>query len=304
MKPSTTKAMPSWVSMRLSGEGAKLTLDHLWVQPRSLRLGVGRRLFQDAVARATELGARRIEIESDPNAEAFYIKMGAQTIGEVTYELEGLPRSLPLLAFTIGEAPTADFSLGPADDACIYAHGGKITTLPATPRGTRRSRRRKFARSGRHNGCPHTASPLMSAVAPAQMYATWPNVACSRWGSILRSTRYTLAGSASWNAYRKSPIARGSCRRTSRPCRYTTPVPATFLDLGCSHGLPPSLRPAFAQGIVANLRPGGYYHLYAFDYVPPADSGANDERMGMFENEVIERFTPALEVVEIVRAAA
>lgn len=93
----------------LAGEGAKLMLDHLWVQPRSLRLGVGKRLFQDAIARATELGAQRIEIEADPNAEAFYIKMGAQTIGEVTYELEGLPRSLPLLAYTIGEAPAADF---------------------------------------------------------------------------------------------------------------------------------------------------------------------------------------------------
>lgn len=75
-----------------------------------------------------------------------------------------------------------------------------------------------------------------------------------------------------------------------------------ILDLGCSHGLPPGLRPRYAAGIVANLRPGGYYHLYAFDYVPRAEEEAQDRQMGMLENEVVERFTPALEVVEIVRA--
>jgi hypothetical protein len=30
--------------------------------------------------------------------------MGAETVGEVTYELEGLPRSLPLMVYTIGGA--------------------------------------------------------------------------------------------------------------------------------------------------------------------------------------------------------
>jgi SAM-dependent methyltransferase len=75
-----------------------------------------------------------------------------------------------------------------------------------------------------------------------------------------------------------------------------------ILDLGCSHGLPSALRAAFAQGIADNLRPGGYYHLYAFDHVPQPEDAASDDRMGMFENEIVERFTPALEVVEIVRA--
>jgi GNAT superfamily N-acetyltransferase len=87
----------------LGGNGERLTLEHLWVQPRSLSAGVGRQLFTHAVARAADLGAHVIEIESDPNAEGFYQKMGAETIGEVTYELEGLPRSLPLLCYTVGE---------------------------------------------------------------------------------------------------------------------------------------------------------------------------------------------------------
>lgn len=88
----------------LSDSGERLVLDHLWVQPRSLHGGIGRKLFTHAVALATQLGAAAIEIESDPNAEAFYQKMGAETVGEVTYELEGLPRSLPLMVYTIGGA--------------------------------------------------------------------------------------------------------------------------------------------------------------------------------------------------------
>lgn len=86
----------------LNDNGETMKLDHLWVQPRSLHAGVGRKLFEHAVALATERGAKEIVIESDPNAEGFYQKMGAETVGEVTYELEGLPRSLPLMAYPIG----------------------------------------------------------------------------------------------------------------------------------------------------------------------------------------------------------
>ena len=90
----------------LVNKGSIFVLDHLWVDPRSLHSGIGRLLFEHAVARAAALGATRIEIESDPNAEGFYQKMGAETIGEVTYELEGMPRSLPLMAYALrGPAP-------------------------------------------------------------------------------------------------------------------------------------------------------------------------------------------------------
>ena len=86
----------------LAGSGERMVLDHLWVQPRSLHAGVGRKLFEHAVALAAQFGAQQIEIESDPNAEGFYQKMGAETVGEVTYELEGLPRSLPLMVYPLG----------------------------------------------------------------------------------------------------------------------------------------------------------------------------------------------------------
>ena len=74
------------------------------------------------------------------------------------------------------------------------------------------------------------------------------------------------------------------------------------LDLGCSHGLPPRLRPAYAQGIVANLAPGGYYHLYAFDYVARPEAEAEDRHMGYHDGEVVALFGTDLEIVEIEQA--
>ena len=83
----------------LTGAGERLNLDHMWVQPQSFGAGVGRALFQHAVAQAQALGARMLEIEADPNAESFYQKLGAETVGEVTYDLEGAPRTLPLMVY-------------------------------------------------------------------------------------------------------------------------------------------------------------------------------------------------------------
>jgi GNAT superfamily N-acetyltransferase len=90
----------------LGGDGEKVTLEHLWVQPSSFGAGVGRQLFEHAVARARAVGGRVLEIESDPHAEGFYQRMGAEMIGEVTYELEGQPRTLPLMAYTLRDLET------------------------------------------------------------------------------------------------------------------------------------------------------------------------------------------------------
>lgn len=93
----------------LMASAERMVLEHLWVQPRSLHAGVGRKLFEHAVGLAAQLGVQRIEIEADPTAENFYQKMGAETVGEVTYELEGLPRSLPLMVYTVGGAQHSFF---------------------------------------------------------------------------------------------------------------------------------------------------------------------------------------------------
>lgn len=70
-----------------------------------------------------------------------------------------------------------------------------------------------------------------------------------------------------------------------------------ILDIGCMHGLPPELRPAYAAGIIANLASDGYYQLYAFDREPDAE----DVR-GLTPNEAEALLTPDLTLVEAIAA--
>jgi GNAT superfamily N-acetyltransferase len=72
-------------------------LDHLWVDPTWIGKGVGRALFQRAEAIARASGATSIEIQSDPNAEAFYRKMGAAVESAEPAAMDAQPRFLPLL---------------------------------------------------------------------------------------------------------------------------------------------------------------------------------------------------------------
>lgn len=75
----------------------KAELDHMWVAPSHIGSGVGKELFLHAMQRAAEERIAEVEILADPNAAGFYEKMGAHRIGESTTELDGQPRTLPLL---------------------------------------------------------------------------------------------------------------------------------------------------------------------------------------------------------------
>jgi GNAT superfamily N-acetyltransferase len=75
----------------------KAELEHLWVAPPHIGTGVGKELFIYAMQGAAGENVREVEISSDPDAEGFYQRMGAQRIGEVTSEIEGQPRMLPRL---------------------------------------------------------------------------------------------------------------------------------------------------------------------------------------------------------------
>lgn len=66
---------------RLSGAPPEGELDDLWLDPSLIGLGYGRRLFAHALRTAQELGFESLLIEGDPNAEGFYIAMGASRIG-------------------------------------------------------------------------------------------------------------------------------------------------------------------------------------------------------------------------------
>lgn len=81
--------------------GNKLVLEHMWVAPAHIGLGLGRKLFSHAVARAISLNASVIEIDADPHAEGFYERMGAQRVGEISTDIEGQPRLLPRLVVAI-----------------------------------------------------------------------------------------------------------------------------------------------------------------------------------------------------------
>lgn len=71
-------------------------LDHVWVDPAHHRRGVGRALVQHALGAAAGV----IAVIADPNAERFYIKLGARRVAEVSAPMPGAPeRRLPLLEF-------------------------------------------------------------------------------------------------------------------------------------------------------------------------------------------------------------
>jgi GNAT superfamily N-acetyltransferase len=71
-------------------------LDHVWVDPTCHGIGVGRALVERAKAEARGV----IAVVADPNAERFYIKLGAKRVGDVSAPMPGAPtRKLPLLEF-------------------------------------------------------------------------------------------------------------------------------------------------------------------------------------------------------------
>jgi len=90
----------------LTGHPPRMMLDHMWVMPVSIRQGIGTAMYRHTVQRALALGATCLEIEADPNAEGFYTHMGAVTVGEVSYLIDGLRRALPLMQADLTGAPT------------------------------------------------------------------------------------------------------------------------------------------------------------------------------------------------------
>jgi SAM-dependent methyltransferase len=70
-----------------------------------------------------------------------------------------------------------------------------------------------------------------------------------------------------------------------------------ILDVGCFHSLPRAVRTYYVESVVANLAPGGYYHLYAFD-ADPNDPEPASGPPGLMLDEVKQRFTPDLLLVK------
>lgn len=76
-------------------------LGWLFVDPAAIGTGVGGALLRAALARAAARGIGALEIDSDPNAEAFYRAHGAERIGTTTRSPTG--RQLPRLRIPTGD---------------------------------------------------------------------------------------------------------------------------------------------------------------------------------------------------------
>jgi GNAT superfamily N-acetyltransferase len=75
-------------------------LDALFVEPAAMGQGVGRSLWQHAVTTAATLGCSEMVWQSDPQAEGFYLAMGARRAGES--ESTVMPgRMLPFIRFRL-----------------------------------------------------------------------------------------------------------------------------------------------------------------------------------------------------------
>ena len=72
-------------------------IENLWVLPEQMGQGVGKQLFLHATSRSLELGYKILQLEADPNAVGFYEKMGMYKIGKRHSQIEGQPRSLPIM---------------------------------------------------------------------------------------------------------------------------------------------------------------------------------------------------------------
>ena len=66
----------------LRGDPPEMELSRLMIEPDRTGAGIGRMLWNHAVATAAARGVHTITIDSDPNAEPFYQRMGAVTVGE------------------------------------------------------------------------------------------------------------------------------------------------------------------------------------------------------------------------------
>ncbi len=84
-------------------------LEHLWVEPRDMGHGIGRKLFFALCREANLQGIKELVFTSDRNAEGFYLRNGAVRIGHrPSTVIAG--RELPLLRIrtdNLAESPKA-----------------------------------------------------------------------------------------------------------------------------------------------------------------------------------------------------
>jgi len=84
--------------LRILTNRAPMILDDLWVLPTVFGKGVGRLLFTEAISVAKELGQSEFELDSDPNAQGFYERMGCIKVGET---FSSMGRYIPRMWYAV-----------------------------------------------------------------------------------------------------------------------------------------------------------------------------------------------------------
>jgi GNAT superfamily N-acetyltransferase len=84
----------------LDGLPSEGELGNMWIEPGAIGTGLGRQLWTHAINTAQAAGFKQLSIEADPNAEGFYLAMGAERTGETpSGSIPG--RVLPLMTFQV-----------------------------------------------------------------------------------------------------------------------------------------------------------------------------------------------------------
>jgi GNAT superfamily N-acetyltransferase len=86
------KEVAGFYQLRIAAAHAEL--DHLWVHPRHMRRGIGKLLMAHALQYLAHLGIAFVEIDSEPNAEPFYLTCGAIRVGARAAPIDGEPHRI------------------------------------------------------------------------------------------------------------------------------------------------------------------------------------------------------------------
>jgi ribosomal protein S18 acetylase RimI-like enzyme len=86
-----------FVSVSVAGLNAQI--EHLWVSPEFMRMGIGHRLLTQALDWCTSAGVASLKVVADPNAIGFYLAAGGKVVGRQASV--PAPRELPVVQFSI-----------------------------------------------------------------------------------------------------------------------------------------------------------------------------------------------------------
>ena len=84
-------------SVVLPVKDGRCELDDLFVEPDSMRRGVGRLLVRDLAGRAVAAGASYVDVVANPNALGFYSRLGFEVTGQTSTRFGSAPRMTLML---------------------------------------------------------------------------------------------------------------------------------------------------------------------------------------------------------------